>query len=128
MLLAFFVQHLAHPLAWLEGLYLHWTPVPQASVALGSAFGLSRPKSELLLENALLRQQLVILQRQVKKPPYRPFSSSLLIIPVKPFWTAQCVTRIEWTSSIRSIVTSLLGTRIGPFYNKVGRSGFGRSG
>jgi hypothetical protein len=29
---------------------------------------LTRPKAELVLENALLRQQLIVLQRQVKRP------------------------------------------------------------
>ena len=29
---------------------------------------LTRSKSELMLENALLRQQLIVLQRQVKRP------------------------------------------------------------
>jgi hypothetical protein len=63
-----FVQFLAHPLAWLEPLYLRWTRLPQSSVALGVALDLTRSKSKLLLENAQLRQQLVILERHVKKP------------------------------------------------------------
>jgi putative transposase len=68
MFLAFFVKFLAHPLAWLEQLYLRWTQLPQTSPALGFALDLTRSKSDLVLENALLRQQLAILQRQVKKP------------------------------------------------------------
>ncbi len=67
-LLAIFLRLLAHPLAWLEHFYLRSTQLPQSSVALDAALDLIRSKSELLLENALLRQQLVILQRQVKKP------------------------------------------------------------
>lgn len=58
----------ARLLGWLESCYLHWTRLPQASPTLDFALDLTRPKSELLLlENALLRQQLVILQRQVQK-------------------------------------------------------------
>ena len=68
MPLAFFVRFLAHLFAWLKSLYLRWTQLPQSSAALGVAFDLTRPKSELLLENALLRQQLVILHRQLKQP------------------------------------------------------------
>jgi putative transposase len=70
MLLTFFVQFFSRPLAWLEQLYLHWTRLPQSSVALGVALDLMRSKPELLLENALLRQELVTLrvQRQVQKP------------------------------------------------------------
>jgi transposase InsO family protein len=38
------------------------------SLLLGTAADITRSRSELLLENALLRQQLVVLQRQVKRP------------------------------------------------------------
>ncbi len=55
---------------WLKSLYLGWTRLPQSSSALGFALDLPRPKSQLLLENALLRQQLTILQRQVNKPRF----------------------------------------------------------
>ncbi len=41
MFLAFFVQLLAHPLAWLEQLYLQWT-LPQSSVVLGCILDLPR--------------------------------------------------------------------------------------
>ncbi len=68
MPLAFFVRLFTPPLAWLEPLYLRWTQLPQTSPALGSALDLTRSRSEFVLENALLRQQLAILQRQVKKP------------------------------------------------------------
>ena len=39
------------------------------SLAVGIALDLTRSKSELVLENALLRQQLIVLRRQVKRPP-----------------------------------------------------------
>ena len=38
------------------------------SLAIGMALDLTRSKAELVLENALLRQQLIVLQRQVKRP------------------------------------------------------------
>ncbi len=68
MQLAFCLRLLSRPLDRLERLYLRWTQWPQSTVALSSALDLTRSNSELLLENALLRQQLVILQRQFKKP------------------------------------------------------------
>jgi ABC-type phosphate transport system auxiliary subunit len=37
------------------------------SLAVGMARDLARSKSELVLENAQLRQQLIVLQRQVKR-------------------------------------------------------------
>jgi len=38
------------------------------SLALNAILDLTRPKSELVLENALLRQQLIVLQRHVNRP------------------------------------------------------------
>lgn len=49
---------------WLESYYLHWAQLPQSSPILAFALDLTRPKSELLFENALLRQQFAIPQRQ----------------------------------------------------------------
>jgi putative transposase len=88
MLLAFFVQCLTRLLTWLEPFYLRWTRLPQSSVTLCSALDLSRSKSDLVLENALLRQQLVILQRQVKKPHLtrRDRVSLLLLASRLLFW------------------------------------------
>jgi hypothetical protein len=40
---------------------------------------LTRSKSELILENAFLRQQLIILQRQVKRPLPRPRERVILV-------------------------------------------------
>jgi putative transposase len=81
MLLALFVQLLSLPLGWLESHYLCWTRLPQSSLTLSLARDLNRPKYELLLENALLRQQLIVLQRQVKKPSFtRRDRLSLLLL------------------------------------------------
>ena len=38
------------------------------SLILNTALDLTRSKSELVLENALLRQQLIVLKRQTKRP------------------------------------------------------------
>ena len=37
-------------------------------LVLNSALDLTRSKSELLLDNRLLRQQLIVLKRQAKRP------------------------------------------------------------
>src|SRR5258708_4137690 len=39
-----------------------------------------RPRSELLAENALLRQQLIVLYRQVKRPAFKPHDKFLLVV------------------------------------------------
>jgi hypothetical protein len=37
-------------------------------LALGAIIDLSRSKADLIVENALLRQQLIVLHRQIKRP------------------------------------------------------------
>ena len=45
-----------------------WTKPPSTSLTLGSIHDLARSKSQLVIENALLRQQLIVLNRSVKRP------------------------------------------------------------
>ena len=45
-----------------------WTKPDNHTLVLKAAVGLTRSKSKLMLENALLRQQLVVLQWQTKRP------------------------------------------------------------
>ena len=51
-----------------------------ASLLLGTLSDMTRGKAELLAENALLRHQLIILRRQVKRPVYRKTDRLLLIL------------------------------------------------
>jgi len=46
--------------------FLRWTRPLNTSLLLGALADLARGKSELVAENALLRQQLIILRRQSK--------------------------------------------------------------
>jgi putative transposase len=59
---------------------LKWTKPPQTSLLLGTFTDLARGKSELVAENALLRQQLIILRRQIKRPRYTPTDRILLVL------------------------------------------------
>jgi hypothetical protein len=58
------------------------------SLAVGAALDLTRSKSELVLENALLRQQLIVLQRQVKRPALTWRDRALLVLMASrlPSW------------------------------------------
>jgi putative transposase len=47
---------------------LRCTKPSNHTLLLDAAIDLARSKSELMLENALLRQQLIILRRQAKRP------------------------------------------------------------
>jgi putative transposase len=49
------------------------TPSNQLALATGTFSDLPRSKSQLLAQNALLRQQLIILSRQTPKPKFTPF-------------------------------------------------------
>jgi hypothetical protein len=58
------------------------------SLALNAVLDLSRSKSEVVLENALLRQQLIVLQRHVKRPSltWRDRTLFVLIASRLPSW------------------------------------------
>jgi len=59
---------------------LRWIKPLTASLVLGTFADLTRGKAELLAENALLRQQLIILRRQVKRPVCRKTDRLLLVL------------------------------------------------
>ena len=51
-----------------------------APLVTGTVADLARTKPELLAENALLRQQLIILQRRVKRPRCTPVDRAVLVL------------------------------------------------
>jgi hypothetical protein len=60
--------------------FVHWTTPLTSSLSLGTLADLARSKSELIAENALLRQQLIMLKRQVKRPAYTKTDRILLVL------------------------------------------------
>jgi len=52
----------------LERVVQGWTRFSTSSSTISIAADLTRRKVELIVENALLRQQLMVLRRQVKRP------------------------------------------------------------
>jgi putative transposase len=65
-----------------------WTKPDNQSLVLNAILDLTRPKSELVLENALLRQQLIVLQRHVKRPAlsWRDRALFVFIASKLPTW------------------------------------------
>ncbi len=61
----------------LERVFLYLTRPVRHSIALSTLTDLSRIRAQLIAENALLRQQPIILQRQVKKNVFYPIGSPL---------------------------------------------------
>ena len=64
----------------LHSRFLRWTKPLSTSLLLESLADLSRSKSQLIAENALLRQQLIILHRQVNRPACTRADRTLLVL------------------------------------------------
>jgi putative transposase len=60
--------------------WLKWTKPTSHSLLVGTLTDLARTKAELLAENALLRQQLIILRRQIKRPACTKTDRLLLVV------------------------------------------------
>ncbi len=60
--------------------FIAWTKPGTPSLMLGVPTDLARSKSELVAENALLRQQLIILRRQVKRPACTKTDRMVLVL------------------------------------------------
>jgi hypothetical protein len=63
-----------------EACFKRWTKPAACTLLEGVAADLFRTKSELVAENALLRQQLIVVERQVKHPALTPFDRGLLVV------------------------------------------------
>jgi len=82
------VQGILTIITWLTHLCLRslhhrfvaWTTPDSTSLLLLTLTDLTRSKSELVAENALLRQQLIILRRQVKRPVCTKTDRMLLVL------------------------------------------------
>src|SRR5256886_17500796 len=68
------------PVKELRARFLQWTKPLTSSLPLETLADLGRSKSELVAENALLRQQLIVLKRQVKRPTFTRTDRILLVL------------------------------------------------
>ncbi len=57
-----------------------WTKPAKPSLVVGAISDLPRRKTELILENALLRQQLIVVSRQVKRPAFQGRDRLLFVL------------------------------------------------
>ena len=55
-------------LRWLQERVKLWTKPATSVLIIGALSDLTRNHADLVVENALLRQQLIVLNRQVKRP------------------------------------------------------------
>jgi putative transposase len=63
--------------------FVAWTQPDTTLLLLGTLTDQARSKSELVAENTLLRQQLIILRRQVKRPACTKTDRMLLVLLVR---------------------------------------------
>src|SRR6266480_6152594 len=73
-------QHVCLSFHVLQERVLRWMKPMTTSLVLGTLADLTKGKAELLAENALLRHQLIILRRQIKRPVYRKTDRLLLVL------------------------------------------------
>jgi putative transposase len=73
-------QRVCFHLHTLQGVFLRWVKPPTTSLVFDTLADLTRSKSELVAENAILRHQLIILRRQVKRPVFRKTDRLFLVI------------------------------------------------
>jgi transposase InsO family protein len=68
-----------------EERFKQWTKPGTEALVEGTLADVTRKKGELIAENALLRQQVIILQRQVKRPQLTPRDRGILVLLAR--WT-----------------------------------------
>lgn len=55
-------------LHWLQERIKHWTKLATSVLIIGILSDLTSSRTDLVVENAMLRQQLIVLNRQIKRP------------------------------------------------------------
>ncbi len=83
--------------------FVRWMRPHNPSLLLGTIADLAKERTELLVENALLRQQLIVLRRQIKRPACRKTDRFLLVLLARMVRTwkqalfiVQPVTLLRW--------------------------------
>ena len=59
--------------------FIKWATPAKFTQIKGTVLDLPRSKPELIVENALLRQQLLVLNKQVKQPYFKPIDRFLMV-------------------------------------------------
>jgi hypothetical protein len=68
-----------------EDRFKRWTKPAACSLLEGVAADLVRTKRQLVIENALLRQRLIVLEWQVKHAAFTSFDRDLFVVLVSLF-------------------------------------------
>jgi putative transposase len=86
--LSFFAQSIGFLRQAVKRRFRQWTKPVDNTLVLSTILAVTRSKSELVLENALLRQQLTVLRRQIKRPKlsWRDRTLIILLASKLRFW------------------------------------------
>src|SRR5215467_6207141 len=79
-ILTFITRLISFCLQSLHDRLVDWTKPSNTALILGTLTDLSRSKSELVAENALLRKPLIILRRHMKRPACTKTDRMLLVL------------------------------------------------
>ena len=66
------------------GFFRAWTKPITETPLVGAATDMTRGRRELILENTLLRQQLLVLRRQVKRPKLGWRDRTMIVVIASP--------------------------------------------
>jgi putative transposase len=66
--------------AWLETRFKQWTRLATSHQVIGMLADLKRSKRELIAEKMFLRQQLIVLERQVSRPKMTRQDRQILVL------------------------------------------------
>ena len=72
-------QVIQQGMTWLETRFKQWTRRAISQQVIGTLADLKRSKSELIAENMCLRQQLIVLERQVSRPQMTQRDRQILV-------------------------------------------------
>jgi len=72
-------------LPWFQEHVKHWTKPATSVLIIGILSDLTRSRTDLVVENALLRQQLIVLNRQIKRPQLTNFDRFRLVLLRLPY-------------------------------------------
>ena len=67
-------------IAGLESRFKQWTKPAKTHQVMSSLADMRRSKSELIAENMVLRQQLIVLERQVARPQLKQRDRQMLVM------------------------------------------------
>ena len=94
--------------AMLSSRFARCTKPLTSSLLLGSLADLSRSKSQLIAENALLRKPLIMLSRQVKRPACTKADRTLLVLLARLVRTWQQALFIVQPDTLRRLASGAL--------------------